>query len=77
MPIPMPNDRFPGFFQYRMEKNEFAVEMKTLYDFPYFLIHVRPFDVISSYSKGIYMMKVDKKKTRTRCETCLKLKLKK
>ena len=52
-----------------------AVEMKT-----YFLMHIRPFDVISNYSKtnplGLYMFKVDNKNTRTRCETYLKLKLK-
>ena len=43
MPIPMlmprfPNSRFPGFCQFRMEKKEFPIEMKTLHDFPYFLI---------------------------------------
>ena len=43
MPIPMPmprfsNSRFPGFCQFRMEKKEFAIEMKRLHDFPYFLI---------------------------------------
>ena len=37
-----PNGCFPGFFQFCMEKKEFAVEMKRLYDFPYFLMH---FDV--------------------------------
>ena len=41
--IPMPirrfsSSRFPGFCQFRMEKKEFATEMKTLHDFPYFLI---------------------------------------
>ena len=40
MPIPMPrfpNCLFPGFFKFRMEK-EFAIEIKKLHDFPYFLI---------------------------------------
>ena len=27
---------FMDFFQFRKEKKEFAVEMKTLHDFPYF-----------------------------------------
>ena len=44
------NGRFPGFSQFRMEKKEFAVEMKT-YDFAYFLMHITPFDVISIYNK--------------------------
>ena len=64
-----------------MEKKEFAVEMETLYEFPYFLIHIRSLDVISSNNKinllAIYMFKVDRKNNRTRYETCLKLKLKK
>ena len=54
----MSNDRFPEFCQFRMEKKEFAVEMKTLHDFPYFLMRIRPFDVISNYNKtnlGIYI----------------------
>ena len=43
MPIPMPmprfsNSYFPGFCQFRMEKKEFAIEIKTLHDFLYFLI---------------------------------------
>ena len=53
----MLNARFPGFCQFRMEKKEFAVVTKTLYDFPYFLMHIRPFDLISNYNKtnpGIY-----------------------
>ena len=65
MPIPMsiptnaekpmprfPNGRFPGFCQFCMEKKElYSVEIKTLYyDFPYFLIYIRPFDLISSYN---------------------------
>ena len=28
------NGHFPGFCQFRMEKNELVVEMKTWYDFP-------------------------------------------
>ena len=44
------NGRFPGFSQFRMEKKEFAVEMKT-YDSAYFLMHITPFDVISIYNK--------------------------
>ena len=54
--------------------------MKTLYDFPFFLMHIRSFDVISNYKKTnqlvIYMFKVENTNTRTRYETCLKLKLK-
>ena len=41
IPMQMPRfsiSRFPGFCQFRMEKKEFAIEMKTLHDFPYFLI---------------------------------------
>ena len=43
MPIPMlmsrlSCSRFPGFCQFHMEKKEFAIEMKALHDFPYFLI---------------------------------------
>ena len=34
-----------------MERKEFAVEMRILYDFPYFLMHIRTFDVIFNYSK--------------------------
>ena len=54
MPMPVPNGRFPGFCQFRMEKKEFAVDMKTLHDFPYLLMHIRPFDVISNYNKTTY-----------------------
>ena len=54
--------------------------MKTLYNFAYILIGIRPFDVISNYNKtnllGIYMFKVDNKNTRAKYEVCLKLKLK-
>ena len=60
-------------------KKEFALELKTFYDFPYFLMHIRPFYMISNYNKTgfcIYMFKVDTKNTRTRHEVCLKLKLK-
>ena len=75
-----PNGCFSAFCQFCMEKKEFAVEMRTLYDFPYFLMHIGSFDVISNYSKtnllGIYVFKVDNKNTRTRYEKCLKLKLK-
>ena len=45
------NDRFRGFCQFCMEKKEFAVEMKTLYDFPNFLMHIRPFGKISNHNK--------------------------
>ena len=34
-----------------MGKKEFPVEMKTLHDFPYVLIDIRHFDVISNYNK--------------------------
>ena len=54
--------------------------MKTLYDFSYFLMHIRPFGVflitIRQKLFGVYMFKVDTKNSRTRYETCLKLKLK-
>ena len=33
------NCRLPGICQFRMEKKEFAVEMKTFYDFRYLLMH--------------------------------------
>ena len=52
-----------------MQKNELALEMKNLYDFPYSLMHIRPSDEIS-------MFKGNNKNIRTRYETCLKLKLK-
>ena len=39
------------FCQFHVEKKEFAVEMKKLYDFPYFLIHIRPFNEISNNNK--------------------------
>ena len=49
---------------------ENKLEMKTLHNFPYFLMHVRPLDVISNYNnsslRGIYRFKVDNKNTRTR-----------
>ena len=49
MPIPtFPNGSFPGF---RMEKKELVQEMKHLYDFPCFLMHIRPSDEISNYNK--------------------------
>ena len=72
IPIPrFPNRLFLGFCQFCMEKKKFIVEIKTLYDFPYFLTHIRPLDVISNYKKillGIYMFKVDNRNTRTRYE---------
>ena len=34
----VPNSRFPRFCQFCREKNEFGVEMKTFYGFPYFLM---------------------------------------
>ena len=81
MPIPrFPNGRFPGFCQFRMEKKELALEMENLYDFPYFLIHIRPSDAFPITTRqtllGIYMFKGNNKNIRTRYETCLKLKLK-
>ena len=45
------NGHFPGFCQFSMEKNEFTGEMKTLYDFPYFLRHIKLTEVISNYNK--------------------------
>ena len=33
-----------------MEK-ELALEMKNMYDFPYFLMHIRPSDKISNHNK--------------------------
>ena len=52
-----------------MQKNELALEMKKLYDFPNSLMHIRPSDEIS-------MFKGNNKNIRTRYETCLKLKFK-
>ena len=46
-----PNGCFRGFCHFRMEKKEFAIEINPLYDFPYFLMHIRPFDLISNYKK--------------------------
>ena len=43
--------------------------MKNLFDFPYSLTQIMPSD-------GISMFKGNNKNIRTRCETCLKLKLK-
>ena len=56
MPIPMPmarfsNSRLPGFCQFRTEKKESAVEMKSLHDHPYFLI-------ISSLSTDFQLQQV-------------------
>ena len=43
-------------------------------------MHSRSFHVISNYNKTnllcIYMFKVNNKSSKTRCETCLELKLK-
>ena len=41
--------------------------MKTLYDFPYFLMHIRPFDIISNYNKTnlIWHLHVDNENTTT------------
>ena len=70
----------PGLSRFGMEYKEFATEMETLYDFQYFLMHLRLFDVISNYKQrnllNIYICKVDNKNTRTRYKTCLKLKIK-
>ena len=52
-----------------MQKNELALEMKKLYDFPTSLMHIRPSDEIS-------MFKGNNKNIRKRYETCPKLKLK-
>ena len=52
MPIPrFLNGRFPGFCQFRMEKKEFAGEMKNLYDFPYYLMHIGRSEEIINHSK--------------------------
>ena len=80
MPISMPmrrfsNSHFPGFCQFRIEKKEFAVEIKTLHDYPCFFHQIRRFDVFLITARqtllGIYMFKVDNKSPRTRYETCL------
>ena len=80
MPIPMPmprfsNSRFYGFCQFRMEKKEFAVQMKTLHDFPYFLFIsglLTRFPITTRQTLlGIYMFIVDNKNARARYETCL------
>ena len=48
-----------------MEKKGFVVKTETLYDFYYFLLHTRSFEVICNYNKssllGIYMLKIDSK----------------
>ena len=69
MPIPrFPSGRFPRFCLFRMQKEESALAMKNLYNFPYSLMHIRPSE--------ISMFKGNNKNIRTRYETCLKLKLK-
>ena len=76
IPMPMPIPRYPGFCQFHMEKKEFAIEMKTLYGFPYVLMHIMPFNEISNDNKtNLAWFKVNNK-NRTRYETFLKLKLK-
>ena len=53
MPIPrFPNRHFPGFYQFRMEKEELALEMKNFYSFPYSLMHIRP----SKYTETTFYM---------------------
>ena len=78
IPIPMPrfsNSCFPGYCQFRMEKKEFAVEMKTLHHFPHFLIIPGLLTLFPNAARqtllGIYMSKVANKNARTRYETCL------
>ena len=70
MPIPrFPSSRFPEFCQFRVQKKELALEMKNLSDFPYYLMHIRPFDEIS-------MVKGNNQSIRRRYDTGLQLKLK-
>ena len=53
----------PGLCRFGMEYKEFATEMETLYDFQYFLMRLRLFDIISNYKQAnllnIYLCKVD------------------
>ena len=82
MPMPrFPNVRFPGFNQSRMEKKEFAEEMRTMYDFPYFFRHITYFDGISNYIKAnltwhLHIQNLTIKTLKEGYETWLKLKLK-
>ena len=80
MPIlRFPRGRFPGFFQFRMEKKELALKMKNLYDFSYSLMRIRLLTRFAITTRqtllGIYLFKGNNK-NRTRLETCLKLELK-
>ena len=50
-----PNSLFPGFCQFCMEK-KVVIEVKTLYDFPYFLMHIRFIDVIFNYNTTTYLV---------------------
>ena len=61
MPIPILRYQYQDFqmavcldfaISFRMEKRKLAVEIKTLHDFPYILMHIRLVDVISSLQKG-------------------------
>ena len=40
---------FPGFCKFFMGNNDFTVEMETLYDFPYFLMHISPLNTYQPY----------------------------
>ena len=60
MPIPrFPSGRFPTFCQFRMQKKKLALEMKNLYDFPYFLMHSRPSDEISMLKTTVKKLEQD------------------
>ena len=48
IPMPMPIPICP-YRQFRMQKKEFALEIKIFYDFPYSLMHIRPFDEVSMF----------------------------
>ena len=76
-----PNGCFPVFCHFRMEKKGFARREQNIVWFPIFLMHIRPFDLISIYKKtnltwSLHVPIRDNKNTRRRYETCLKLKLK-
>ena len=66
-------DVYLDFVSFRMKKKEFAVEMKALYNLPYFLMDtglLTRFPITARQTLAFTGWK-----SITRCETCLKLKL--
>ena len=73
MLIPMLIPMLRSQMTFSLDFVSFVWKGRSLYDFPYFLMHARPFYLISSCSEtnlGIYMPKVDNESTRARYETC-------